>query len=693
MRMNLRPQALRESSPGNRRWDRKIVGLAVGVCLLAAASLIETTVAQDIQTTAVVGRVVNVATGTGVDGVSVELRGSKELGARSVMGGWFVLLDAEIGDYALLAGGEGWQQADIGPARTRRLSINAKPVTLVTVRVGRLPEIRGQVLDANGGPVSLARVSAFRSKPPEVGAGWDFRRMATSDDRGFYRLTLPAAGDYVVAAAATSSPLGIGGGTEAARPAFHPEARSITDASIVRVNIGDELDGVNVRLPRPEGVRVKGVLSWRGMPVDGGYVGLYRQGNDDGFARIVVTDGNGFFEFQGVSAGDYVATVLSLPLDILSQEEGAQIARPPTMFSVSDANVDLALSLQPTSDPQTSRTPSARALVSGHVFHANTGRPIPGVHLTLRRVPGNQTYFNTTDAQGAYAFEAVTVGTYTMTVLSGAFTAQAAQSFPVTVGRHVQRDFKLVPGGVISGRVFGEDGLPIGDAQVAIRRIALQKGVPALSRLSDTPASGASVVADSNGEYRFFGLAPGRYVVSSRIPSVKRSITPDAHQRFKTALPLLTAARGAVDLPTIRAIEKIVAMQPVAQPERPLEKFHFDAVDASMATPVVLGTGEVLLGVDIRGSRERGVQVTGAVTTIGRRRDNFIVTLRRKDVESTGRLFARVSGDGEFEFIDVLPGVYVLTVQAARANGSGAITSDVVVGNRDVRGLSFRMAD
>src|ERR1035438_6508275 len=68
-------------------------------------------------------------------------------------------------------------------------------------------------------------------------------------------------------------------------------------------------------------------------------------------------------------------------------------------------------------------------------------------------------------------------------------------------------NMRLTPHGVITGRVLDEEGEPVSSANVQVMRQQYMQGRKQMAR-----ANGAS--SNDLGEYRVFGLAPGRYYVS-----------------------------------------------------------------------------------------------------------------------------------------------------------------------------------
>src|SRR5207248_8888823 len=78
--------------------------------------------------------------------------------------------------------------------------------------------------------------------------------------------------------------------------------------------------------------------------------------------------------------------------------------------------------------------------------------------------------------------------------------------FPYTT---LFRSFRLIPWGVIAGRVLDEEGEPLPWAQVSALREVYSNGKRRLS-------PEALVPTNDLGEFRLFGLKPGRYFVSAR---------------------------------------------------------------------------------------------------------------------------------------------------------------------------------
>src|SRR5262249_55686620 len=88
---------------------------------------------------------------------------------------------------------------------------------------------------------------------------------------------------------------------------------------------------------------------------------------------------------------------------------------------------------------------------------------------------------------------------------------ESGQAFMMAAGENLKLDFRMVRAGVISGRVLGQDGRPrlLADVQAYIDETID-------TRRSLRPI--AAAVTNDRGEYRLFGLPPGRYIIGTMMP-------------------------------------------------------------------------------------------------------------------------------------------------------------------------------
>jgi hypothetical protein len=74
----------------------------------------------------------------------------------------------------------------------------------------------------------------------------------------------------------------------------------------------------------------------------------------------------------------------------------------------------------------------------------------------------------------------------------------------------------LIPGGVISGRVLDSKGQPLAGGRITALRLSFEEGYPVL-------VGGRSVTANDRGDFRLWGLLPGRYHVRAEYRSTSGS--------------------------------------------------------------------------------------------------------------------------------------------------------------------------
>src|ERR1700687_1481243 len=163
-------------------------------------------------------------------------------------------------------------------------------------------------------------------------------------------------------------------------------------------------------------------------------------------------------------------------------------------------------------------TPSARQIpstVSGQVVQEPGGMPVKKVMVTLAPVQGDsagdggqQQYAVVTDPQGHFQIEGVQPGDYRVTLARDGFVAgnhrsraESRTSLSVAAGQDITGLlFRMLPAGVIQGRIVDEDGDP----------------VPRVNVFAFSPAGSVgptNATTNDRGEYRISGLSSGEYFV------------------------------------------------------------------------------------------------------------------------------------------------------------------------------------
>jgi hypothetical protein len=134
----------------------------------------------------------------------------------------------------------------------------------VTVTMTRGGVITGRVTNANGEPVIAVAVTAVRVRDAEgapARGGYPSRPRFTND-RGVYRIYGLTPGTYVVAANRRDNNFRPGPAPyDDELPAYHPAATTRADAAEIKVSVGVEITGVDIRYGGGRGHTVSGVVS------------------------------------------------------------------------------------------------------------------------------------------------------------------------------------------------------------------------------------------------------------------------------------------------------------------------------------------------------------------------------------------------------------------------------------------------
>jgi protocatechuate 3,4-dioxygenase beta subunit len=314
--------------------------------------------------------------------------------------------------------------------------------------------------------------------------------------------------------------------------------------------------------------------------------------------------------------------------------------------------------------PQQSQQQTPTGVIEGTVVRSDSGEPINGVQVTLTFVniapvgapagtvaaapaqlpqPSNAT----TGADGKFSFKNLRAGSYQIAaVVNGFVRTEYGQRSPNARGRPVFlsegqtfRDaaLRMTPTGTISGRVFDQNGQPATDAPVQLLRAAYN----GVSRSYQSVAQGS---ADDRGDYRMYGVPPGRYyLLAGNLPG------PTRLAGGGLGLPSATSQRYSVVFhPSVSAIEQAstIEVKPGAEA----------AFDFRLQR---LGSGYRVKGrvIDATGAGlPANTNITVGYRTLGGGGGSF----------SNGRNFDPAAGT--FELQNIPPGDYTLQVQIPETN-------------------------
>jgi hypothetical protein len=228
---------------------------------------------------------------------------------------------------------------------------------------------------------------------------------------------------------------------------------------------------------------------------------------------------------------------------------------------------------------------------------------------------------------------------------------------PISEGQTV-RDAKLEipPMGVITGRIFDAEGQPMGHAQALAVKLTYQDGQRVL-------VSHHHVMTNHRGEYRLFGLYPGRYFVAAKVEE-------------RSELHLMPSG-----LPTELGGSPVVVRRALPDGEILEETYRLvyygDVLDPVNARPIDLGAGSsTFTGAEIhmsaakvRSYHIRGVLINGVT---GQPAAGIQVrAVPRQQAPHVVIPFDLTDAEGAFDIPGVVPGSYAVLSSAITTPATG----------------------
>jgi protocatechuate 3,4-dioxygenase beta subunit len=328
----------------------------------------------------------------------------------------------------------------------------------------------------------------------------------------------------------------------------------------------------------------------------------------------------------------------------------------------------------PAASPQTAIPPETPpedlCTIEGRVTDAVTGEPVRKATLTLSPtdIPQNVTtppssYTTTTDSAGRFAMTALEPGKYRFRVSrTGFVNIEYGARGPMRAGTvlaldrasHLKDiDFKLTPHAVITGRILDEDGDPVAAVQVQLARMGYSQGRRQLSY-----ANGGTT--DDRGEYRIYGIAPGKYYVTA-------------------TYRMMMAPVNALDRSAARPDEDYVTT------------YYPGTTVAANAAQIEVAAGAELGNINLKLSKARTLRIRGHVSqTVTTARVTISLSLTPRGGDTMAALMMMNRGRtadqrGNFELTGVAPGQYYLRASMANGNQgySGRVPVDVGSANLD----------
>jgi hypothetical protein len=279
-----------------------------------------------------------------------------------------------------------------------------------------------------------------------------------------------------------------------------------------------------------------------------------------------------------------------------------------------------------------------------------------------------------TDAGGRFQIKGIDPGRYRLKVIRNGFVTQEyGQKTPSDPGSDLRLStgqnlkdllFRLIPWSVIAGRILNEDSEPLPWAQVSALREVYREGKRKLSPELMVPTNDL-------GEYRLFGLQPGRYFVSAKY---KPGVQIVGQQQIQTGLSD-DSERGYA---------------PTYYPGSP---------DPARASTITVKAGDEITSVEILLRPVTVFRIRGRVyNMVSAKRSGAGVNIVLQP-RNTGLAWSFPDQqvhvekpDGSFEITNVLPGSYVLSAFWFDEGKRYQARQSVEVGNADVEGINLTIA-
>ena len=280
-------------------------------------------------------------------------------------------------------------------------------------------------------------------------------------------------------------------------------------------------------------------------------------------------------------------------------------------------------------------TAPGTAILRGTVIDKESAAPIVRAVVSLRGISRQGLAVqNLTDERGTFEFRQLAAGPYELRASAGEYRAtHVPMSYPTPTRPGVPEPLQVKDGEqrtdivialprayAISGRVTDDNGSPLAHVDISLPRARFDGGSYFGSRSTD-----------DNGNFRVFGLGPGRYTVCA------------------------DSRRGAsFDRQSNRRLQYVRTCYP-------------SALDETEASEISVAQGDVD-GVEIRMQRRPLFLITGQViTAAGVAPENAQISLTRIEGNGASGTSTKLAADGSFRISNVVPGTYEVSAQLGRS--------------------------
>jgi len=308
-----------------------------------------------------------------------------------------------------------------------------------------------------------------------------------------------------------------------------------------------------------------------------------------------------------------------------------------------------------------------QAKLQGQVVNQVTGEPVRKANITLRPEGGGTNLKAATDNDGKFTIENIDPGRYTLAAeRQGFVSGNYGASRPLGPGTpldlkksQVMKDisFKMTPQGIIAGKILDDEGEPVSGVNVQVLQYRYMMGKKRL-----IPAVQGLVMSNDLGEFRAPNLSPGRYYVA-------------------TSPQKLMDIQSGVERSAAKSDEGLITT------------FYPNAADASSASPVEVGPGAEVRGIDLRLRKAKVFRISGKVmnAVTGTPMNPAMLMVYKREAGGMSTIpvsMYMVQGDkGAFELRNVPPGPYALLAVSTNPQDLMVQMTSVDVGDQDIENM------
>ncbi|HUD98859.1 MAG TPA: carboxypeptidase-like regulatory domain-containing protein [Bryobacteraceae bacterium] len=299
-----------------------------------------------------------------------------------------------------------------------------------------------------------------------------------------------------------------------------------------------------------------------------------------------------------------------------------------------------------------SQQPPDPCSVEGQAISLADGAPVRKADVTLHDIgPVGRAYTAVTDPGGNFAFTDLVAGRYRLSAnRAGYVGTQTVLS--LDPGQRLKGlALRLAPHAVVTGRIVDEKDEPVVFADVPAMSYGYYMGKKVLK-----PAGSGHT--NDLGEYRIYGLAPGKYYVRASVED-----DTDNDELDRSAVP---------------------------EHEFYVTTYYPGVTDPAVAVPFEVGPGAQLRGINLTLAGARTFRIRGRVS--GAEDVSVTLSSRDKSIWISANRDTTPAANGNFEIRRVFPGAYTLIAQAVYGGKNYFARQDVDVTENDVEKIVLTLA-